>query len=136
MMRLALAGSAERVKVLEGLMVRVAVDPAVRPFSEAVTDPVAAPAGMTKVRVVAFAVESGAESVPPDWAAKVIAAAVPVPEMRFVPVTVTMVPVVPDFGLKSDMVGAAGAAITVTVAAAERRRRGVTARAAAHWSWY
>ena len=110
MMSVALAGVVVSVKVLDGLIVRRPDEVAVCPTSAAVTVPVAAPAGMTNVRLVAVALASGAVSVPPACAASEMLAAV-APATRFVPVTVTVVPMVAETGAKLVMVGAGGAAM-------------------------
>jgi len=106
--RFALAGDAESVKLLEGTMVSVPEEVTFAPASDAVRVPVAAPAGMTKVRLVAVALAIGAESVPPACAARATEADV-LPETRFVPVTVTLVPIEPDVGVKLLIVGGGGA---------------------------
>ena len=97
---------------MAGTIVSVPEEVAVDPTREAVTTPVAAPAGMTNVRVVALALASGAERVPPACAASEMLAAV-FPETRFVPVTVTVVPIEADSGLTPVIVGGGGA-VTVS----------------------
>jgi hypothetical protein len=101
---------------LDGVvMLSAVVDVALCPPTVTVMSPVAAPEGITKLMVVAVKLETGAETLPPPWCARVTAGvALPLP-VKLVPVSVTNVPSGPDGGLKPVIVGGAPAEVIVAV---------------------
>ena len=77
--------------------------------------PVAAAAGMTKEALFVAKAEIGALMVPPPCDTKVICGPVPLGSVRLLPVRVMSVPAVPDFGLKSEIVGGGNVTIAVVL---------------------
>lgn len=92
-----------RVKPVEGVAVKEAVEVALPKVVATVMGPVAAPAGTTKTTAVAETLVGGGFSVPPPSCGTETCVAAP----RLVPTTVTNVPRGPVFGLKSVIVGPA-----------------------------
>ena len=109
---MAAAGAAVIVKVVAAVTVSGVPDVAEPPLSITVKGPVAAPAGITNVSLVAVVDEAGAVRIPPLWLASVTSAAVPELGCRFVPLTVIGVPMAPEWGVKLVMVGG-GRLVTV-----------------------
>ena len=108
--RFAKPGAADRVKLVEGMTVNGWALMAVPLFTKIEKGPVVAPAGTVKVRLVAETVPTGAEIVPPPCLAILTCALVPARGARFVPVTVTRLPMEIDGGVKLVIVG--GAVVT------------------------
>src|SRR5262249_49306017 len=104
--RSATAGSAVSVKFVEATIVSGTADDVVLLFAATVIVPVAAPLGIVNVIEVADTVATGAAIVPPPSFANVNWGAAP----KFEPVTLTRVPIGPDFGLKSVITGCCGPA--------------------------
>jgi hypothetical protein len=108
--RFAKPGATDSVKLVEGVTVNGWALAAVPLFTNIEKGPVVARAGTVKVRLVAEAVPTGAEIVPPPCLAILTCALVPARGARFVPVTVTRFPMETDAGVKLVIVG--GAVVT------------------------
>jgi hypothetical protein len=113
--RLGVPGAAFNEKLEGGTMVSAAAAFADCPFTVTDGTPLAAPAGMMKVRVAAVALAANPVTVPPAWLASENCAAVPLLGSRFVPITVTRVPAGALFGLKSVIAGAGTPVVSASV---------------------
>lgn len=100
------------MKLFAAVIVSELEETALCPFAVTVTEPVAAPVGITNDKLVAAALETDAGIAPPPCWLNVTVGVALFP-VKFVPLTVTTLPTDADVGLKLVMVGPGGSTVKV-----------------------